>query len=548
MAANPKQRPAWLRAPLEDQGLKQYLDTIRERAWVVALAVLVCVGAATAYVATAEDVYEAEADVLVSPVPNSDEFLVSLGLLRDSSDPLRVVETASRLVTTPDSAEIASQLTGLSPDDPEALLEDVTADPVAESNFVGITAKAPTPSQAADLANGFAEGTIVSRTRELRARISDTIERLQAGNQDDPAAADQINVLERLAAGPVPDLSLETKATPPNSRVSPRPLLSVIAGIIAGLTLGIGAAFLLRQLDPRFRREEQLRARFNLPILARIPKQAASQDGPLSTEQLSGDAIEALRILRASLTTPGHSTLAPSVLVTSASASDGKTTTAFNLAAVLALSGSEVILIEADLRLPRVGRLTGNRPRAGMISTLIEETTLDQALVTIPSFGDNLKLLMAEQSGPWLAELFTLPAAARMVDEARRRADFVVIDSPPLTDVVDALPLAKAVDDVIVVTRLGFSQLDKAAELGELLAENRIEPSGFVVVGTKPKRSSYYHDYAEQSTLSGARAPAPGSDDEPDVESDWVEEFDEGPLTEEKLEQPEPDRSASERS
>lgn len=510
MPSKDRQRPAWLRAPLEAQGLKQYLDTIRERIWLVLLAVVATTAVAVAYVATAEKVYEAEADVLVAPVSADSDVQVNAGLLRDSSDRLRVIETASRLVTTPDSAALASELTGLSPDDPEDLLEDVTAEPIAESDLVGITASASTAEQAADLANAFAEATITTRSQEVRARAMMELERLGDGSSDDATQA-TISALERLTTGPVPDMTLQTRATPPASPVSPRPLLSLLAGIVGGLMLGVGAAFLLRQLDPRFRREEQLRARFNLPILARIPKQATTQDEPLSTEQLSGEAIEALRILRASLTFSDRSGLAPSALVTSASASDGKTTTAFNLAAVLALSGSEVILIEADLRLPRIGRITGGQHDSGIISTLIEETTLDEALVTTPAFGENLKILVAERSGPWLAELFTLNSATTMIDEARRRADFVIIDSPPLTDVVDALPLARAVNDVVVVMRLGSSRLDKTIELGELLAENEIEPAGFVVIGGKPRGGSYYHDYAEESKLSGAKAPDDGS-------------------------------------
>lgn len=523
MPASPPQRnnPTWLRPHTEEQGLKQYLETIRERLWLVLVAVAVTTAVAIAYVATAEKVYEAEADVLVTPVPSDSDLLVSLGLLRDSSDPLRVVETASRLITTPDVAELASEKTGLSEDDPERLLADVSAEPVAESNLVGIIAQASTAEEAADLANAFGEAVIQRRTAELGRRIEAELEQLEG--ETDAALEGDVAALQRLAAGPVPDMKLETRATPPGAPIAPRPLLSVLAGIIAGLVIGIGAAFLIRVLDPRFRREEQLRSRFNLPVLARIPKQSSSDGKPLTPDLLSGEAIEALRTLRASLSVPAARRRAPAALITSASAADGKTTTAFNLAAVLALSGSEVILIEADLRLPRIAAMVGSQPESGVVSTLIEETSLDQALTISPAFGSNLKLLLAEHSGPWLAELFSLPSTERMIDEARSKADYVIIDSPPLTEVVDALPLARAVDDVVLTLRLGTSRLDKITALAELLAENQIEPAGFVVVGSKSGGAgSYYHDYASQTRMPGA-GPRPGeTNDHPD-EPDRIE-------------------------
>ena len=90
-----------------------------------------------------------------------------------------------------------------------------------------------------------------------------------------------------------------------------------------------------------------------------------------------------------------------------------------------------------------------------------------------------------------------------MIEEARQIADYVIIDSPPLNEVVDALPLARSADDVLIVVRLGKSRLQRIAELGELLAENGIRPTGFAVVGVpKPSRSGY-HYYQSSQTWDG---------------------------------------------
>jgi Mrp family chromosome partitioning ATPase len=92
-----------------------------------------------------------------------------------------------------------------------------------------------------------------------------------------------------------------------------------------------------------------------------------------------------------------------------------------------------------------------------------------------------------------------------MLEEAMQLADYVIIDSPPLNEVVDALPLARAADEVLIVVRLGQSRLNKIAQLGELLAENGIRPSGFAVVGTPRPRRGEYHYF---ETAEGERKDA----------------------------------------
>ena len=276
-----------------------------------------------------------------------------------------------------------------------------------------------------------------------------------------------------------------------------------MGGLIAGLVLGTAAAFGLQALDPRLRREEQLRRLYRLPILARIPKEMSRglTDAPIGPRALSPPAAEAYRTLRTTLTGGQHGT-PHSILVTGPSASEGKTTTALNLASSLALAGNRVILIDSDLRRPALASALGVAPQHGVVSVLIENVTLADALTPIESHGGNLSLLAADYEGDWIADLFSIPAADRLLEDAKRLADYVVIDSPPLTEIVDALPMARQVDDVLIVVRLGGSRLDKVTQLGELLAENGIRPAGFTVVGTtRPGRSSYY--YRDRSARTG---------------------------------------------
>lgn len=504
MAQEPTRRTQWLEPPEEELGLKRYVETIRERLGLVVLATLVTTAVAVAYVLTAPKTYEAEADVLVTPVAS--DTLPGLPLIRESSDPTRDVETAARLITNNDVAERVQQELGLS-EDPEDLLEKVKAEPVAQSNIVSVVAEQGSPEEAQELSNGFAEAAVSEQTEALRSEIEAQISGLEEQLATDPSESisSRIGELRALASGPNPNFRLETPADLPREQASPRPALTIAGGVIGGLVLGIVAAFAAQILDPRLRREQQLRRNFNLPILARIPKESSRRTEPLGPRRISPAAAEAFRALRSALDKPTDRGEGSAILVTGSSPSEGKTTTALNLASSLALAGHRVIMIEADLRRPSLAEaLEIEESRGGVVSVLIENTELEDALTPTPTYGSNLKVLLADYSGGWIAELFSIPAAQRLIDDAKQLADFVVVDSPPLTEVIDALPLARKCDQLVMVTRLGQTRLDRLTQLAELLAENDIVPTGFAVVGTpRPGRSDYRYYMTEDEKGRG---------------------------------------------
>jgi receptor protein-tyrosine kinase len=215
---------------------------------------------------------------------------------------------------------------------------------------------------------------------------------------------------------------------------------------------------------------------------------------PLGPAALSPMTLEAYRTLRGTLAARRRAAGADSrvILVTGSSPSEGKTTTAINLASSLAMAGASVILIEADLRRPAIGTALDLRVESGVASVLLESVPLENALVSVPGFDSNLGVLLANYDGGWISDLFSLPMAHNLLADARGIADYVILDSPPLADVIDALPLAEHADDVVVVARIGTTHLKKLDQLGELLAENEIKPAGFALIGTRrPSRSSY---------------------------------------------------------
>jgi capsular exopolysaccharide synthesis family protein len=500
-----KGTPDWLRPAGEQAGLGYYVEVIRERIGVLIAIVVTTVAAAAVYLLTADDVYQGEASVLISPASADDPLLSSLGVFRESNDPTRVVETAATLATSLNVAERARESLG-SRESAEALQNRVEAEPLASSDLVLITAEAPSGREAAELANAFADGLVEDRTDSFHAEIDAVLPTLEGQLSEDPGQAgltpdrtlsSDIARLEALRQVPDNTVRVEERATPAASPSFPRPMLTIAGALIAGTILGIAGAFAVQTLDPRLRREEQLRSRYRLPILARIPRELGRKNRPLGPAALSLPTKEAYRTLRANITAARRDSQAPhSILITGSSPSEGKTTTAINLAGSLALAGNNVILIEADLRRPAIADALGIKVRTGVVSTMLENTTIDEALITTPALGPSLQLLLADYKGGWMSELFSLHAAQRLLDQAKERAEFVIVDSPPLNTVVDTLPLARQVDQVVIVTRLGHTRLDKLPELAELLASNGIAPLGFALVGTERGESDYYHDDA----------------------------------------------------
>jgi len=155
-----------------------------------------------------------------------------------------------------------------------------------------------------------------------------------------------------------------------------------------------------------------------------------------------------------------------------------------------------VILIEADLRRPSIGRALGMEPKHDLMDVILDQAPLEDALEPVEGY-ENFSVLLARDPGeggaPFADGLF-LPTARTLLERAKEQADFVLVDSPPLTEVIDGLALAEHADELLLVIRLGRSLQSRVIQLAELLAQHGIEPVGIAVVGVPPSESAsdYY--------------------------------------------------------
>jgi capsular exopolysaccharide synthesis family protein len=490
----------WLRPRAGTQGALRYVETIRERWALIVATTLLATLAAAVYVATAPTRYKAEASVLVTPMTSTETATAGLGLITESNDPTQTVSTAAKLIATPSVAALTLSDLGLS-GSPQALLAKVSVQPVAQSSLVSVQAEAGSGVAAARLANGFAASAVELATRQLHATIATQLPGLERQLANSPPSertgpgtlSERVATLQSLANAPNPTVRVASIATVPTSPSSPQKKLALVAGAIGGLILGLGAAFASQALDPRLRREEQLRELFSLPLLAHVPRvRAGRSESPLVPARLTPPAIEAYRALRATVAaTAGE--LHRSILITSSSSGEGKSTTAINYALALAATNRRVLLVEGDLRRPTLADALGVDPViAGVGAVLINQISMADAVIT-SELNENLNLLLVERTSVSLADRLSLPTARRLVTEAEALAEYVVIDSPPLTEVVDALPLAQEADAVLIVARIGVTSIKRLASLGEILAQGGVTPTGIVVVGRERLTHSYYH-------------------------------------------------------
>ena len=315
--------------------------------------------------------------------------------------------------------------------------------------------------------------------------------------------AERLSRLESVSDGEDPTLSISQVAAPPTEASGTGSILVIAIALIAGLALGTLLALASELIGPRrVGDENELLGLFPLPVLARVPelprrrwRRAAS---PLATPPLIREGFRTLQV-QLELQPGQHR----SVLLTSASSGDGKTTSAINFALELVSSGHSVVLMDLDLRKPDVGPALAITEQADVAALAAGRVTLEQSLVPMPAVSGLRILPIGQQEGFQVLEQLArrLPD---IIEEALAIADFVVIDTAPLGEVSDALPLVRAVDDVVLVGRLRNTRSANLETMRDLLSRVDREPVGWMLIGASARLVSTSYYYAGRSPVESA--------------------------------------------
>lgn len=521
-----------------------YLDVLRRRwalpvagAIVALLAVWLTLPADGTSVRSTQN-YTATSTLVASPSESAPQQLHLVALFaRVGQVPERAADRlgfdgdpqvlASMITTAVDPQTITVTLSsnGMDPDEIEARV-NVFAEELVE--YFRERSSAEAAAQVASL-----ERNIASARRDLRdldARIRNDpgntglLAELNGLRGHAEALVAQVAALENGITAPVevlqpavavPDLDGGPTFSPPSQT---RDRLLVGAGL--GLLLGFALALVAERLDSRLRSREDLEAAWELPVLAEIPRmpwRRLRSPAVLSATEPSGASAEAHRSLRSDLLLarplPRHREQAdvvpeqPAVfLVTSALPAEGKTTTVANLAVVMAETGRNVLVLSLDLRNPRIEDLLDVPAGAGISDLLSARRPQDLAAVTRATAFAGVSLATSGQETSHPGALLT--GAAALLDEARRQADVVLVDAPPLLGVSDTLDLAVHVDAVLVVARPKRATRAQARAARRLLTRLGIRALGTAIVGGDPPSlpDSYYPQHLPRSRRLGGLA------------------------------------------
>lgn len=336
----------------------------------------------------------------------------------------------------------------------------------------------------------------------------------------------QVSGNDVAAQGTNNNISVTEIAIPPETPVGPRRLLTVFAAMFLSTLFGIGLALFLEYLDDTIGSTEEVENYLQLPALAAIPTMESlpkrklllvgsseeEENTPQSPLLISADPrsalAEAYRHLRTSilLSTAGH---APkSLLITSSLPSEGKTTTATNTAISLAQTGARVLIIDADMRRPRLHSIFGIENGLGLSSLLASELT-DQNVTAAIQQDERTKLhlLTSGPVPPNPAELIGSEQMATLLKLLQTKFTHVVVDSPPIASFTDGVLIASLVDGVILVVHAGKSSRQVVRRSRLLLQEIGAKIFGVVLnnVNLHTKENYYYYQsYYHRSNYNSA--------------------------------------------
>ena len=452
---------------------KQFLGVLRRR-WLSVVAVIlvaVAVAAAVSFVLTPK--YQSKSQVFLSvDVRNTtDAYAASLFAQNRATayaDLAHSTELAQRVIDQLNLDMTAGELAG-----------EISAEVQSTTSLIDLTVTDPNARDAQ---------RICDTLTDLFTKYIAELETPTGSNGDSQIVAHVTN-----------------KATYSPNAVSPKKLLNIVVGLLIGILLGVALAVARELLDRTIRTADNVADITEAPVLASIGFDGDIRRAPLLTD-LGGFAArtEAFRLLRTNLQFIDLDHQPRCLVISSAVPGEGKTMTSTNLAVALAQTGRRTLIIDADLRRPRVASTLGLDPAVGLTTALVGKTEIADAIQVHGPSG--LHVLASGAKPPNPTEILQSKVTHDLIRRLRSSYDTVIIDAPPLLPVADASVLATLADGVILVVRHAKTTRDQVTE-----AVNRISQVGGriygVVVNMVAKRAvgSYYYYYYEETGPAGGK-------------------------------------------
>jgi succinoglycan biosynthesis transport protein ExoP len=509
-----------------DQSLTQYFQILARRKWWIVGVTVHFV--AVAAIASSFQVrkYTATAQVLAQ---NTSELSTLNGAQETLPLGTDQLATYVQLATSPSVSKLARKTLGT------ASAARVSVSVIGTTDLIALTATSTKPAEAALVANAYA-AAFADYERQIATSQANSLvksytfdsnkldqELSKAQSQNNSSAeiaiaaqeaqiAQDLALAEAAAANPVSAITLVSPAPVPRAPSSPKPVRDALLGFLLGLLLGLGLAIALDYLDDKVVSPADIQRLGEVPVLASVPMVESwkKRKDPLLISLIAPGAseVESYWSLRASLRFLAQERTIRSVVVTSPAEGEGKTVTTANLGVVLAHSGQRTIVVSCDLRRPRLGSFFKGNPSIGLTSVLRGEVALEDAVQPVPGVPE-LFILDTGPLPPDPHRALADEATERMFQELSLNFETVLIDSPPLLPVADALVLGQITDATVVIASCDQTRSRQLKRAFEMLETAHIPLVG-VILNEVTGRSQYYtyYGYGESSYREPERRKA----------------------------------------
>jgi len=430
----------------------------------------------------------------------------------------------------------------------------IQATPVLNTQLITVVVQDTDPKRAALIANALVQvfsdklkadqaSRYADSTKGIQTQLANLQQQIQATQKDLAAATDPVrqaqlqitlnqynqsyaSVLQsseqlKLAeAQSSSGIVQQDTALPNNVPISPKPVRDTVVAVVIGLLIAIGGVILIEFLDDSIRDPDEITRRWGVPVLATIISYPHDKNSLITAKQPRSPITEAFRSLRTNLQFASIDQPLHTILVTSPSPEDGKTTVAANLASVIAQGGRRAIIMDADLRRPRVHKLFHVSNRSGLSGQFIHTQDLLNGSIKSTEI-DGLYVMTSGHLPPNPSELLGSIRLPEILNELSSHFDSVILDAPPLLMVTDALVLAPRVDGVLVVIKPSITKRAALKNLLEQLHQVNAKVLGVVLNNVKINQSHYYnyHGYYNRkyNLDYGYHETSPESIEEPEI-------------------------------
>lgn len=502
--------------------IKEYFYLLWSWVWLIVLAGILAGAAAYVYSIRTIPVYQATTRLLVS-VPST------IG----GVDPSAMVTTQTMTSTYSEMLLDRPVLQGVIDQlklqtTPDELKKSIKVDIVINTQLLVVSVENTNPARAADIANEMAT-EFTDRIRELQAQrfaasrdgltnqVIDIEKQITNTNYQisyatDPSTLQQLQARltqyqtiystlvttyeqVRLAEEQTStNVVVSEPANIPTIPVIPKTAQNTLLSFIVVMLLATGMLFAHDALDDTIKNPEEIRKKFKLPILGVIDVHEVTKDKPITAAEPRSPTAEAFRSLRTNITFASVDRPLRRILVTSPMPADGKTTVVCNLGVVLAQGEKKTLLIDADLRRPSIQTQFGLPNRVGLTDMFVRPLEAF-SIVTQSDTAPRLAIITSGNLPPNPSELLSSKMMSELLDRLNQVFDVIVIDSPPVLTVTDAVALAPTMDGVILVIKPGVTKLSVFQQALEQLHSVGAHVLGVVLNGVEPTNRKYGYYY-----------------------------------------------------